>query len=183
MKTSLLMCLVLISCACFGQFDPNYKKNNNPYDESVSSPFNGGVGLGLSYGGIGGRLSYFPQKNIGLFGAVGYNFHKAGFNFGTIARILPDKKICPHLMAMYGYNAVIVVVGADEFNQTYYGLTLGGGMELRTGRSGNYVNFELLVPLRSQEYKDDMNALLNNPAIEISELLPVTLSVGYHFKI
>jgi hypothetical protein len=183
MKTSLLVCLVLMSCVCFGQFDPNYKAKKAAQEESVPSPFNAGVGLGLSYGGIGGRISYFPQKNIGLFGAVGYNFHKAGYNLGLVARILPDKKICPHLMVMYGYNAVIVVVGADEFNKTYYGATIGGGMELRTGRSGNYVNFELLIPLRSQEYRDDIDALINNPSIEISEPLPVALSVGYHFKI
>jgi hypothetical protein len=183
MKTSLLLCLVLISCVCFGQFDPNYKIKRTQTEESVSTPFNAGVGIGLSYGGLGGRLSYFPQKNVGLFGAVGFNFHKAGYNVGLIGRILPDKKVCPHVMAMYGYNAVFVVVGADEFNRTFYGPTIGGGMELRMGRNGNYMNFELLIPIRSAECREYQDFLLNNPTIEMSELLPVAISVGYHFKI
>jgi hypothetical protein len=182
MKTLLSLLLVAISSACFGQFDPNYKSNKSEFADEDPSPLNAGIGLGLSYGGVGGRLSYFPHKNIGLFGAAGYNFHKLGYNFGLTARFLPDKKVCPVAMLMYGYNAVIVVAGATQYDKTYYGPSVGGGVELRLGHNGNFMNFELLVPFRSQEYHDDMDALMSNPTVEISELLPITISIGYHFR-
>lgn len=183
MKTLLTVVMLMMVTAVYGQFDPNYKsKKEEHYSEQIS-PFNLGVGLGLSYGGIGGRISYFAQKNVGVFGAIGYNFHKAGYNVGLVTRVLPDKKVCPVGMIMYGYNAVIVVAGASQYNKTYYGPSVGGGIELRLGHLGNFMNFEMLVPFRSQEYRDDMKALQNNPTVEISDLLPITISVGYHFRV
>jgi hypothetical protein len=182
MKAPLLLICLLAFCSAYAQFDPNYKTNKEvEYEDAI--PVNVGLGIGISYGGIGGRLTYFPQRSIGLFAAAGYNLHKAGFNGGLVARILPDKKVCPIAMAMYGYNAVIVVEGASEYNKTYYGPSFGGGIELRMGQNGNYMNFELLLPIRSQDYRDDMDALQNNPSIEITEASPVSLSIGYHFVI
>ncbi len=150
-----------------------------PTEEEEMSPVNFGVGLGLSYGGIGARLSAFPIPNVGVFGAVGYNLHKAGYNVGGIVRVLPKKRVCPVVMGMYGYNAVIIVTGADEYNKTYYGTSFGGGVEIRF-RNSTFLNLELLMPVRSQEWRDDFDFLLNNPAIEITEPLPVTFSIGYH---
>src|SRR5688572_12405860 len=95
--------------------------SQNIDEEEPSSPVNLGLGLGLGYGGTGLRLSALPIKNVSLFGAAGYNLVKVGFNFGGAIRLLPDKRVTPTLVGMYGYNAVIVVQGAEEFNKTYYG--------------------------------------------------------------
>lgn len=178
MKKLLLILLTIITFSVNAQFDPNYK------EKEKSSPFNLGLGTGVDYGGIiGARLSGFPIKYFGAFVAGGYNLHKIAYNFGGVVRILPDKKVCPVLMGMYGYNAVIVVQGASQYNETYYGPSFGGGIELHFGNRENYMNIELLVPIRPQEFYDDLDALKQNPTIEISEPAPISLSIGYHFRL
>ena len=103
------------------------------------------------------------------------------FRSGGTYRILPDKRICPTISAMYGYNGVIKISGAWSFEETYYGPTFGIGLEFRPQRKG-YWNIELLVPIRSKDYHDDMDAIKNDPNIELkSEPLPIGISVGYHF--
>lgn len=152
-----------------------------PSEEEEISYVNIGVGLGLSYGGIGARLSAFPIEHFGVFGAVGFNLHKAGYNVGGIVRVLPKKMFCPVNMGMYGYNGVIVVAGVDQYNKTYYGPSFGGGTEIRF-KNNTYLNVELLIPVRSKAWYDDVDALMNNPSIEITEPLPITFSIGYHTK-
>ncbi len=183
----LLTCLAL--CAMCGysfaqsdsvdkdEYDENYE-----FSETKEVDVSAGFGIGLDYGGIGGRLTFAPAKYVALFGAIGYNFNGAGYNGGLIIRILPDGKVCPFISAMYGYNAVILIDGWDEANKTYYGVSFGTGIELRM-RSGNYWNFEMIIPARSQEFKDDFDALDQNPGIEIQAPFPVQISVGYNFKL
>jgi hypothetical protein len=181
---SLIMSLAL-SCMMFTAFSQNDEVDeydeNYEFPESKSFNFNIGLGLGLDYGGIGGRLSFVPAKNIAIFGAIGYNFNGAGYNGGIIVRMAPDKKVCPFLIGMYGYNAVIVIEGRDEANKTYYGASFGGGIELHRRDKPNFWNFGLAFPVRSQEYRDAMDRLRNDPSIELTEPLPFTISVGYHF--
>jgi hypothetical protein len=90
--------------------------------------------------------------------------HKAGFNGGLTYKFLPEKKVTPVAQIMYGYNAVIVVEGAEQYNKTYYGVSFGGGVEVKARKSGNYWSFELLYPFRSSEYEDDWDAIKNDPS-------------------
>jgi hypothetical protein len=186
MKT--LFTLLFLSCFFLAnaQFDPDYKKKKAVEEDETPSPVNFGVGIGLSYGGIGGRVSIFPVSRAGVFGAVGYNFNKMGYNVGAILRIIPQKKICPVVMVMYGYNAVLLIDGMDEFQKTYYGPSLGPGMEIRFKNNQNYLNVEILVPIRSQEWHDDIDAvrtLYKQGYIEgFVEPLPVAISIGYHIR-
>lgn len=144
-----------------------------------------GLGLGLDYGGIGGRFTVLTSQKFGLFAGLGYNFHGAGFNGGGIVRLAPDKRVCPTLHAMYGYNAVILIKGngySEDFKKTYYGPSVGFGLEFHSKyERANYFNLQLLVPIRSGEYHDDMDALKSSDNIEINEPWPVTISIGYHF--
>lgn len=86
---------------------------------------------------------------------------------------------------MYGYNAVTIIEGngySEDFKKTYYGPSFGFGVEFHGKyESANYFNVQLLVPMRSGEYHDDMDALKNSDSIEINEPCPVTISIGYHF--
>ncbi|HNV52900.1 MAG TPA: hypothetical protein PKM28_08430, partial [Tenuifilaceae bacterium] len=75
-------------------------------ENSTPSKVNLGLGMGLDYGGFGGRFTFVPTKNFALFGGFGYNLLGLGYNVGGTYRILPDKRICPTISAMYGYNAV-----------------------------------------------------------------------------
>lgn len=159
------------------QYDEDFEfSDTRDIDASV------GIGLGLDYGGIGGKLMFAPVKYVSLFGAIGYNLNGAGYNGGVVIRVLPDSKVCPYVTGMYGYNAVIVIEGLSERNKTYYGSSFGGGIELRM-RNKNFWNFEMLFPLRSTEFRNDFDDLNSNPSIQITEPLPVQISVGYHLKL
>jgi hypothetical protein len=146
------------------------------------SKANLGFGLGLSYGGIGARLSFLPVSQLALFGAAGYNLNGLGYNVGAQVRLAPGKKVVPALLAMYGYNAVIVVQGAEQYNNTYYGPSVGFGVEINNRNGQNFFTIELLAPFRSQEFKDDLEDLQNNSSIEITAPWPVNFSFGYHIK-
>jgi hypothetical protein len=161
----------------------------SPFDVQTPEPAskaNIGLGLGLDYGGIGGRFSFQATPAFALFAGLGYNLAGAGFNAGGIVRLSPDKRITPTLLAMYGYNAAIIVKGDDfdetVFSKTYYGPSFGGGVEFHSWhKRRNFINLQLLVPIRSSEFHDTMDALKADPFIEINEPWPVTISVGYHW--
>jgi len=141
-----------------------------------------GLGIGIDYGGFGGRVTARPAPAFALFGAGGYNLNGFGYNVGGAFRISPSKKMVPTLGLMYGYNGVIVIEGAGQYNKTYYGPSISFGLELRAKNPANHWNLELILPFRPQEYKDDLNALKNNPGIQFkNEPWPIAISVGYHW--
>lgn len=140
-----------------------------------------GLGVGIDYGGFGGRFTYMPVQKFGLFAAVGYNLVGVGFNGGVTYKFSPAKKVTPTLGAMYGYNGVIKVEDGDEDSETYYGASFSFGVEVKTrGNSGNFWNFEILLPLRSSEFSDDIDRL-KDIGYDVTDPLPIAFSVGYHF--
>ncbi len=179
MRVVTICLLLLISGSALCQYVENYKV------EPQGTIVKFGVGIGLDFGGlIGGRLTFTPVPKLGIFGALGYNLHKASYNTGLTYKFRPDKRVSPYVNAMYGYNAVIIVDGADQYNKTYYGFSLGGGIELNGKRTKNYWSFGMNFSLKPKEYFDDMDMLRNNPSIDMGvDPLPVTISVGYHFNI
>ncbi len=90
----------------------------NPFQASTPvDQLSIGIGGGLDYGGFGGNLSYYPLNNVGLFGGVGYALAGVGFNAGVKYRYIPkkpDARVRPFALAMYGYNAAIVVINASQ---------------------------------------------------------------------
>lgn len=177
-KLLALLYLILTYTASTAQYVENYEPESNKTIVKF------GLGGGLDYGGLGTRLTITPVSHFGVFIAVGYNLQKAGVNGGLTYKILPENKVTPVLHFMYGYNAVIVVKNAEKYNKTYYGPTVGGGIELNMQKSANYWSFEILYPFRSSEYEDDWGKVKKDPSIEVlSDPLPITISVGYHFNI
>lgn len=186
MRHFLLILFLGVSCFTLqaqddSEYDPNYE-----FPKSVGADFKvtAGIGLGLDYGGIGGKLVLTPIPNLSLFGGIGYNLDQAGYNGGVIVRILPESKVSPYITGMYGYNGVIVIdrYGSKE-GKTYYGPTFGAGIELNVGDNGNYWNFGFGIPSRSSEYKSAIDALMNEPGISLEEASPVTISVGFHIAL
>ena len=143
-----------------------------------------GLGLGLEYGGIGGRFITYPSKNVGVFGGVGSAIAGLGYNVGLQVKFDSDKRATGFLEAMYGYNGVIIVEGLTSANKIYYGPSIGAGINLATRNdTGNFWHFSILIPIRSSEFNDAWDALQNNPGIETNVLLPFTFSIGYNFKL
>lgn len=153
-------------------------------DESLEpvSTANFGLGVGLDYGGIGGRLTYLPTPAVGLFGSLGYNFAGVGYNLGGVIRLAPDKRVVPGLYAMYGYNAALKITGSTQVNKSYYGPSFGFGLEIK-GRNSNqsHLNLELLVPIRPDAFQNDIN-MYNSMGANLTTPPPVSVSIGYHFN-
>lgn len=76
------------------------KKNNEQSFEQQSA----GFGAGLDYGGIGFHLTFYPQKNFGLWGAAGINFAGIGYNGGLKIRVTNESEpvVSPYILGMYG---------------------------------------------------------------------------------
>ena len=142
-----------------------------------------GLGVGLDYGGIiGGKIEYLPVNNFGLYGGLGYNLLSAGWNVGATYKISPDNKVSPNLMLFYGYNGVSKVEGASQYDMTSYGVTIGGNLDIKVGTNGNKLSVGLFIPIRSQKFKDNYDAMKNDPRIELkNELMPIAISIGYNF--
>ncbi len=140
-----------------------------------------GLGIGLDYGGFGGRLSYSPVKQLAIFGAAGYNLNGLGHAVGLQYHFPSEKLVNVFVSAMYGYNAVLIIEEPEESKTTYYGPTLGTGLAWRFKQEGkSFLSFELLLPFRPQAYEDGVNAL-EQIGYEVKDPWPVTISLGYHF--
>ncbi|MFM7854373.1 MAG: hypothetical protein ACKO96_21240, partial [Flammeovirgaceae bacterium] len=157
-----------------------------PDNEFSSTGITGdfGVGLGLDYGGIGGRITLLPSKYVGVFVGGGYAFAGFGYNAGLNFRASPDKRASFIANIMYGYNAAYAISGASQLNKFFYGVSAGVGAMVKQRRNVNaFWTFELLVPFRSKEATDYYNVLKSTPGIRIDNaLLPIAFSVGYHFS-
>ena len=147
----------------------------------------GGFGVGLDYGGIiGGKIEYLPIKNLGLFGGAGYNLLSFGWDVGATYKISPEKNVSPNLMIFYGCNGVSTIEGDgySHYEMTSYGITIGGNLDFKSGNRGNTLSFGLFAPIRSQKFRDNYDAMKNDPGIELKKKLwPVAFSVGYNILI
>jgi hypothetical protein len=150
---------------------------------SQSGNMNVGIGAGIDYGGFGGRFTFLPSEKFGLFAGLGYNLDGAGFNGGAQYKFSTEKRVRPYAIAMYGYNGVIRAENADGTtdSKSYYGPSFGIGIELKSRKNeSNFWNFELLVPIRSGEFSDDIDTLKDS-GYDVTEPLPIGFSIGYHF--
>ena len=169
--------VVFLLCLCFSV----YGQEQLPGEKKIIK-YNAGFGIGMDYGGIGGRFTVLPTERLGLFGALGYNLLGIGFNAGANFRISPQKKICPYAGAMYGYNAVIKVTGSETFEQAYYGPSIDFGLEFWSSYNSRFFNLELLLPVRSSEFYDDYKYLKDELGVKFAApTIPVGISIGYHF--
>lgn len=138
-----------------------------------------GVGAGLDHGGLGVRADVRPIPHLAVFGGAGSAFAGIGWNAGLIGRILPESKVTPYVIGMYGYNTAYVLkqrnTGTQVDSDLYYGPSFGGGVELKAKGRNTFWHLGLLVPLRPDQAKID------HPSIS-DDLWPVLVSVGYHFE-
>ncbi len=167
---SVLFALLLMAGVALGQ--------DTTQDESTGDF---GIGLGIDYGGIGGRFAFRPSPSAMLFAGLGYNLNQVGYNIGAAWRISPDKRTVPYLGVMYGYNAVVVVENQPQMSQTYYGPSFTFGLEFHARKKpSNYFNLELLVPMRSSDFRTYLDGL-KMIGYSVTEPWPIAISLGYHW--
>jgi hypothetical protein len=161
-------------------------KADSTKDERVNyyseKPFYIGLGLGMDFGGLGGKLEYMFLDYGGLFGGVGYNFDGVGANAGIILKPVVKEKATPYFLAMFGYNGIVVIQNAENLNRTSFGLTIGAGLEIKT-KSLNAWQIGLLYPFRSEKFLDHYEDLKNNPNIELGNLPRFGFSLGFKILI
>ena len=97
-----------------------------------------GLGLGLDYGGlIGAKVTFNPIPYLGIFAAGGWELVGVGWNVGVLGRIFPAgglKHVRPYFKVMYGVNAATKVQGWGVYDEMFYGVTPGIGIETRFGK-------------------------------------------------
>jgi hypothetical protein len=166
---------VILICVCVTSYGQHLEKQKIQY--------NFGLGFGFDFGGLGGRAMVLPGKSFGVFGAAGYNLQKPAFNLGCLYRLFPEQRLIPTFLAMYGYNGVIVVRGGSQYSKTYYGPTVGTGIEWHKKRIPYYFSFEVFLPFRSKKFRDDYDTLRGNAGISgLNAPRIVTIALGYHVK-
>jgi len=151
-----------------------------------SDKFSIGPGIGLDYGGIGMNAIFYPQQNIGVFAGGGYDLNGFGYNVGLKGRLMTFKIIDPYLLAMYGYNAIIVVSNATVFNKTFYGPTFGAGIDFRSKKpmKTGYWSLALLVPIKGSDADAYADYLEKYKGVKFdNDFFPIDISIGYHFII
>lgn len=164
-------------------FSLNSKAQNLSSKQGTTSL---GIGLGLPYGGIIGlKINHNIKDNISIFGGAGYNFVGIGGNAGMTYSFPTEKTTEFFLTGMFGYNAVINIENVPEYQNSYYGLSIGPGVKLNSRRhEGRYWDLGLLLPFRSASFKNDFEAIDNNPNITIeSTPFPVQIFVGYNIPL
>lgn len=149
-----------------------------------------GVGIGLDYGGIGLHLAPISTKYLDVFGAVGYNFAAFGYNAGITFRPSAEGNVVFGTSIMYGYNGVLLLgqpnsplgITNSQGSKVYYGPSFELSLDFHSPRvQETFFRLGLIVPVRSQEWKNDINTLKNNN-VEFSTIFPVLISLGMHFS-
>lgn len=146
-----------------------------------------GIGFGLDYGGFfGGKVEFDPIKNLGIFGSVGFYFNTFGWNIGFMGKIIPDRRVSPNILCMYGTNSIFVGIDdyAAQYNATSTFITPGVSVDFKIGRRGHKLTAALLIPIRSKKFNDIYNRALDDPNLEVfRKLYPVVTSVGFNFML
>ena len=195
-KLTVLLSLIFISGILFsqGEYGESVKSTETSATSAPSQKtkerhkFDIGFGVGLDYGGlIGTKVSFVPLKHLAIFVSGGYHVVAFGWQAGIIGYFLPkttSKKFRPYGKFMYGSNRAIIVKGDSKLDKNYLGPTIGVGLEMRFGRSASHgINIDLNFPISSQEFKDDLQFLKDSPRYEVTDPLPIAISIGYHFEI
>ncbi len=174
--------LVLLFCSLF------FLKQLNAQDSLIHNKQRDitsiGLGVGLDFGGIGYNFLVYPIKNIGLFAGAGYAI--AGFGWNAGAKVLFESnkadyetKLNPYALAMYGYNAGIIIIDHDEYNKVFYGYTIGFGVDYHPkSKKDTYWSFAILYPFRSQSVEAYKDELTNNLGATFGYMFPVTISIS-----
>ncbi len=144
-----------------------------------------GFGLGLPYGGFGFQFAGNFSDGLQLFAGLGYQLVNLGYQVGCRAIFQSQNNTQLYFSGMYGTNAVIKIDGLRHYNKVYSGITFGTGLKIDLPRSeGNYWNIGLLVPLRSDRFKQDKATVKSDRRVaDLKDPLPILIEAGFCFAL
>ena len=144
-----------------------------------------GLGLGLPYGAIGGRLGINLIDHLNLFVGIGHHIAGVGYNVGLRKEFSSSKAAQFYLTGMYGTNAAIKVKGLDTYDDVFVGGSFGLGLKLNSKRTkGRYWDFGLLYPIWERDFYAAQRAVKKDVRISgFTEASPVLIVVGYNFPL
>jgi hypothetical protein len=172
MKTTSLLVACFLLISIYG----------NAQEDRQKSFF--GLGFGIDYGGIGGRVEFQPVNAIGIFVGFGYNLATPAFQGGISIKAAPNKRFCPVFTGMYGYNAAIKINRyGGGVAESYYGFSAGAGFEVRNKTFRNRLLVEILGPFRSSKFKKDYETYKRQGVTFAQKPMDVLFSIGYNWGI
>ena len=77
---------------------------------------------------------------------------------------------------------VYVIKNADKFNRTFYGTTIGVGLDVKGSRS-NFWTLAVLLPFRSDDVSTYKTYLQHSNVKIERDLLPLAFSIGYRIAV
>ncbi len=152
--------------------------------EPLKGPYLG-VGLGQHYGGVFGfDVAYWAAPWLSGFVAGGWAVADFSYQTGIQFNLPTTKRASPFITAMYGMNAAIHIKDMEKLDQVYTGPTVGAGVILKQRNWYNHWLFSVNLPLRSQQFRDDWDAVKRMPnVVVVQDPWPITLGVGFHLKL
>ncbi len=184
-QTTNMKKIILLPFILLGAFAMCSAQNNAADTAIKYDVLSFGLGVGFDYGGIGINATIYPQKNIGLFGGVGYALAGVGYNAGLKLRLPGKGRFTPFITGMYGYNAAIHVSSENGFgpslDKIFYGPTAGIGFDLGLPRRDKTsFSFTLMIPFRSPDVDAYMTYLENTQGVVFkNKLPPIGISIGF----
>jgi hypothetical protein len=172
------------------------KSSSNEIKEEPYKPFlDIGLGYGIDYGGfVGLKVAYVPLSRLSIFASIGNYFPAIGWNTGVTFYIIEktNKNIFrPFFSLSYGLNTYLhITYGYSDgetfgyYNGYYSAFGLGGGTEIRFGKSReNGLNIYLGFIFPNEQLYNDLESKINSYVTHKEESSPVVISLGYHFEI
>jgi hypothetical protein len=186
MNKLILTAVILLFSVCASAQDSSFLKLPDEVTDTVPvDKLSVGVGGGYEYGGIGANVTYYITRALGVFVGAGYPLTGFGYNAGFKLRIVVDQSsstFMPYLVAMYGYNGTVVISDFQQKNKTFYGATIGAGIDYRPGNSKfGYLSASIYIPFRDLAMKHYIEYLnyTNGITYSTSRIFPLSASIGY----
>ena len=154
-------------------FQTENRKNTKTLSDLDQDSFYFGMGVGLDYGGMGGKFEIFPIKHFGVFAGVGYNLLSVGCNVGVAYKGSPNDDVSTNFVIMYGYNSVLK--GTRYDNAISYGLTIGAIIDYKI--KNNKLSTGFFIPFRSKVFKERYLDAQNY--MNLSPCWPMLFSIGF----
>jgi hypothetical protein len=136
-----------------------------------------GAGLGIPYGTIGVNIDVPLDSYFCITGGIGTALIDVAYNLGGRYYLSdPSKHFRFRVSALYGVNAILLVIGSSGNDRTYNGLSLGVGGQWMWGESrSNGIDIDCIIIAVRGYNLDELKKqgyLFNEPS-------RIKLSIGY----